>query len=362
MDVIDNLGTLLFCFVVCSASIVFLVLHFILPAQDDPSFSAWPSPLFLLTQIIVSMILPRSDKKKQGGMAIISAAIEPPIMLDRTRLTRFRHLVGHASKSQDIPLLYPVTESFRLMIQSMLLPSFPFSILGSVLLKSRLVMLRPLTETEKLGWRVKINPSGIRSTVKGDSEIDIHSIATDSEGLVVWKSVVTVIVLGRNRNKISVQAPPPVVADRREIDIWSLDGSVGRRYGMISGDLNPIHVHWTLSRLFGFKRPIAHALFLVSKAEACIRSAGIAPLYPCIIETEFKRPTLLPAKLSMMIEEDAGSKFSNDDAVAWSQRAGSETGLGFAVTTALDPKISPGQKDVIVGRLWQGKSAMKKAA
>jgi hypothetical protein len=31
------------------------------------------------------------------------------------------------------------------------------------------------------------------------------------------------------------------VADR-EVEAWRLDGSVGRRYGLINGDLNPIHL------------------------------------------------------------------------------------------------------------------------
>ncbi len=28
----------------------------------------------------------------------------------------------------------------------------------------------------------------------------------------------------------------------REVEAWRLDGSVGRRYGLINGDLNPIHL------------------------------------------------------------------------------------------------------------------------
>ena len=340
------------------ASVIALVLHVILPSTDDPVFVSWPSPIFLLTQIILSLITPPTKKKEEDQNLIISSSLEPPIAIDKNRLARFKKLVGHANKS-EVPLLYPVTESFRLVIQTMVLPSFPVNILGSVLMKSRHVLLRSINEGEKLSWKAKVgSKGGIRRTIKGDTEIDIFSTASDADGQAVWKAVVTVIVLGKNRTKGSIQPPQAENVGRREIEQWSLDSSVGRRYGLLSGDLNPIHVHWTLSRLFGFKRPIAHALFLVAKAEACLRSFGIAPLYPSIIETEFKRPTLLPAKLTMKIEEEAGSLSRQVD---WSQRAGSEMGLGFAVTTAIDPSTGQ-QKDVIVGRLWQGKSAMKKAA
>lgn len=61
------------------------------------------------------------------------------------------------------------------------------------------------------------------------------------------------------------------------IDTWRLGPDTGRRYGALNGDLNPIHLHPLLSRLFGFKRPIAHALFLTSRAEASLlRAAGRA--------------------------------------------------------------------------------------
>ena len=350
---VDNIGPLIFASTVFLCSVVAVTLHVILPSTDDPVFTAWPSPMFLLTQIIVSILSPALKNKEQNQSLIISAAIEPPIAMDKLRLERFKKLIGNASKT-DVPLLYPITECFRLLIQTMCLPTFPVNILGSVLLRSRHVVLRSITEGEKLSWRSMVSSKGIRTTIKGDTEIDIFSTAADSDGQAVWKAVVTVIVLGKNRNKGAAQAAPAPSAERREIEQWSLDDSVGRKFGLLSGDLNPIHIHWTLSRLFGFKRPIAHALFLVAKAEACLRSAGVAPIYPSIIETDFKRPTLLPAKLTMTIEEEGSTR-------DWSQAASSELGLGFAVVTAADP--SSGQKkDVVVGRLWQGKAAMKKAA
>lgn len=63
--------------------------------------------------------------------------------------------------------------------------------------------------------------------------------------------------------------PAPAV-----IDTWRLGSDTGRRYGALNGDLNPIHLHALTSSLFGFKRPIAHALFLTGRAEASLRKAG----------------------------------------------------------------------------------------
>lgn len=53
-----------------------------------------------------------------------------------------------------------------------------------------------------------------------------------------------------------------------------LGPGAGREYGGLCGDLNPIHLHALSAQLFGFKRPIAHALYITAKAEAALRRAG----------------------------------------------------------------------------------------
>lgn len=40
----------------------------------------------------------------------------------------------------------------------------------------------------------------------------------------------------------------------------------GRQYGALNGDYNPIHLWRCSARIFGFKQPIAHALYLTSLA------------------------------------------------------------------------------------------------
>ena len=76
--------------------------------------------------------------------------------------------------------------------------------------------------------------------------------------------------------------------------------------------------------------------------------AGIAPTYPALFETEFKRPTLLPARLRCAWElqafvsaKDGAARLAGAQAAASSQ-----AGLAFAVVTDDQPA-----KDVIVGRL-----------
>lgn len=78
-----------------------------------------------------------------------------------------------------------------------------------------------------------------------------------------------------------MQPPAPLPAAAPASASWPhvleqlrLGPGAGRAYGALCGDLNPIHVHALTARLFGFKRPIAHALYITAMAEAALRRAG----------------------------------------------------------------------------------------
>ncbi len=53
---------------------------------------------------------------------------------------------------------------------------------------------------------------------------------------------------------------------------WRLPGDLGRRYGSVSGDLNPIHVHPLTARLFGFPTAIAHGMWTKARCLAALES------------------------------------------------------------------------------------------
>ncbi|MFJ4832867.1 MaoC family dehydratase [Streptomyces sp. NPDC088747] len=83
-------------------------------------------------------------------------------------------------------------------------------------------------------------------------------------------------------------APLPALAE------WRLAKDVGRRYGAVSGDRNPIHLYPLTARLFGYARPIAHGMWTVARCLA-ERPADSEPL---TVRAEFKAPVLLPATVT----------------------------------------------------------------
>jgi acyl dehydratase len=81
--------------------------------------------------------------------------------------------------------------------------------------------------------------------------------------------------------------PLPALAE------WHLAPDVGRRYGAVSGDRNPIHLHPLTARLFGFPRAIAHGMWTVAR---CLAEYG--PGQPAQVQAEFRAPVLLPGAVT----------------------------------------------------------------
>jgi acyl dehydratase len=69
--------------------------------------------------------------------------------------------------------------------------------------------------------------------------------------------------------------------------------SVGRRYGWLSRDLNPIHLADRGARLFGFPTAVAHGMWSMARSLAALGAGPLAP--PVRVHVEFKLPLFLPS-------------------------------------------------------------------
>jgi acyl dehydratase len=71
---------------------------------------------------------------------------------------------------------------------------------------------------------------------------------------------------------------------------------IGRRYGAVSGDRNPIHLHSLTARAFGFPKAIAHGMWLEARTLATLE--GRLP-DACTVEVAFKTPVFLPSTIAI---------------------------------------------------------------
>merc|ERR1712173_161449 len=85
---------------------------------------------------------------------------------------------------------------------------------------------------------------------------------------------------------------------------WNkIEENVSRTYSLICGDVNPIHLHKYLAKLFGFRSNINHGMWSVARI--------IHQLYndeQMIIGTTFKRPLFLPNTVTCRTMRDVKGK------------------------------------------------------
>jgi acyl dehydratase len=87
--------------------------------------------------------------------------------------------------------------------------------------------------------------------------------------------------------------------------IWQVPADIGRRYGAVSGDRNPIHLHNVSAKLFGMPRAIAHGMWLKARVLAALQSELPESF---TAEVRFKRPVLLPARVGFSTAKAAGGR------------------------------------------------------
>jgi acyl dehydratase len=255
------------------------------------------------------------------------ALVLDPVTVSRERLAAYNRVCGFPLRDR-LPSTYPHILAFPLQLALMTDPSFPFAALGLVHIANRIVQRRPVGVAEQL--QIKVWAAGLQSHPRG-MQFTLRSEARVGDELV-WEDASTYLRRGdppegssrADREAVGdggsrpdhertadggsrpSREPPP----EEELPVtatWKLAGDLGRRYGSVSGDLNPIHIHPLSARLFGFPTAIAHGMWTNAR---CL--AALDPRLPerFTVEVEFRKPILLPATVQFSeLETAAGIRF-----------------------------------------------------
>ena len=226
------------------------------------------------------------------------------VIVERDRLAAYDRVCSFALRDQ-LPATFPHVLCFPLHLSLMTDARFPFPALGLVHVANRIVQRRPVQIGERLALRVWATP--LEPHPRG-RQFTLCSQARVGDELV-WEEGSTIL---RRESRPDGGAPPASERDEpSELPVtatWRLAGDLGRRYGQVSGDLNPIHIHALSARLFGFSSAIAHGMWTQAR---CL--AALDPRLPAsfTVEVEFRKPILLPATVQFAEQpESAGIRFS----------------------------------------------------
>ncbi len=239
------------------------------------------------------------------------------VVIDRKHLESYAHICG-AAAGATLPIAYPHILAMPLHLAMLGAEAFPVKLFGLVHTHNRIAMRQPLSADEPAEIRAWIE--GHRDTERGQ-EFELHTEYVVA-GEPLWDETCTFLARRKSASAAkaalsarSVEGAPDAVAVKSSS--FRAPAGLGRRYGLISGDVNPIHMSDLTARAFGFPHAIAHGMWslgrLASDFEAAQFDGG------CELTVSFKLPIYMPAWLML-------------------QRWPIENGTGFALRDAQGEK------------------------
>jgi len=191
-----------------------------------------------------------------------------------------------------LPPTYPHMLAFPLHMAVMSDGSFPFGAVGLVHVENSITQKRSIGIDEEMTIRVR--PTTLQPHPKGKT----FSLETKVlvGGKIVWESTSTMLRRGKGDEKAkATQSFDSLDADAPSSAEWKLPGDLGRRYGGVSGDRNPIHMHSLTAKPLGFPGAIAHGMWTKARALAQLESE-LPDSFE--VEVRFRKPVLLPARVA----------------------------------------------------------------
>ncbi|WP_299954790.1 MaoC/PaaZ C-terminal domain-containing protein [uncultured Modestobacter sp.] len=236
----------------------------------------------------------RGGELPDTRLARTGVAVDPAALADYAQVCRFP--LGDA-----LPLTFPHVLAFPLQVALMTDRAFPLALPGLVHVRNLIEADRPIGVGEQLDlevWAERFAPHARGATV------DLCA-SVSAGGAEVWRSRSTYLARGAS-------APEGAPASDVDVEVgaldrpaaqWRVPDDAGRRYAKVSGDVNPIHLSGLTAKAFGFKRAIAHGMWVKARALAAL--SGRLP-DAVAVDVAFRKPLFLPSTVTLSTEQAGG--------------------------------------------------------
>jgi len=212
---------------------------------------------------------------------------------DAQRLRAYRDICGFP-EGGAVPIPYPQVHAIGLQMHLLTQPQFPLPLIGLVHLKNHIVQERELAPDETVAMSVALVDDHV--TERG-REFDLQTTCADGTGRTVWTAVATVLHRGKPGGKKRRGPQREEQGHLSEYESIEAPNDIGRRYGRIAGDMNPIHLYPLTAKLLGFDRHIAHGMWTLARSCALLQPhLGRAPRE---LTVQFRQPLFLPGRAAL---------------------------------------------------------------
>jgi acyl dehydratase len=212
---------------------------------------------------------------------------------DPAQLAAYARVCGYGV-TDVLPPTFPHVLTFPLQVALMSDRSFPLALVGLVHVRNRIDVLRPIGTGEALDLEVWAERFARH---RAGATVDLCA-SVSAGGAEVWRGRSTYLAR-------KVTAPEGAPASDNDVDVgdipdgtirWRVPDDIGRRYAKVSGDVNPIHMSSLTAKALGFKRAIAHGMWV--KAHALAALEGRLPS-AMSVDVAFRKPLFLPSTVTL---------------------------------------------------------------
>lgn len=213
----------------------------------------------------------------------------------RTHLARYREVCGFADDG-FLPVTYPHVLAMPLHVALLTHPRFVVRLMGLIHVANEIHLVRALPAGSE--YRLRSWIEGHREADRGH-EFDLFTVAEDRAG-TAWQEKSSLLARRASSGKQAARSARQTLRYEKpsETDTpagidFDVPRAMGRRYGWLAGDLNPIHLGDRGAKLFGFERAVAHGMWSMARTLAALGSEAVAA--PVRVHVEFKFPLFMPS-------------------------------------------------------------------
>lgn len=236
----------------------------------------------------------------RGGELPDTRLARTGVQVDAGRLTAYDRVCGFGV-SDVLPPTYPHVLAFPLQVALMSDRSFPLALPGLVHVRNRIEVTRAIRADEPLDMEVWADNYAQH---RSGAAVDLRATVCVG-GEEVWRSTSTYLSRGAKApdGAPDAEIEVPVGDLERPAATWRIPDDAGRRYAKVSGDVNPIHLSGLTAKAFGFKRAIAHGMWV--KARVLGALSGRLP-DELSLDVSFRKPLLLPSTVTLSTAQAGG--------------------------------------------------------
>lgn len=261
-------------------------------------FEQLPKPYLAYPKVVQGLVQQQIDQRinKKAKPDMVLPQVEYVVdflQIDQAHLKKYKEICYWNGDDYIVPAMYLAVLAQSLQMHMMTNEPFPFALLGLVHIRNQIKQYRVIYATEVLELSCRF---GELSEHEKGVQFDFL-ITAKVAGEIVFEGLTT--YLSRQKRPNREKDTSAKSEEKLEYQLktsFHAEEDLGRRYALISGDFNFIHLHAIPAKLFGFNRAIAHGMW--TKARTLATLGSLPDAY--IADVQFKLPMFLPSTVSVM--------------------------------------------------------------